>query len=151
MDYKYIEQLLERYWNCQTTLEEEQILRSFFNQDDIPIGLLKYKSLFCYEMQSKEVNVLDETFDNKVLQRIGNGRNRPLIQRFLPLIKAVAIVCFLITTGTIIENSMNYHEQNSAIQQVAENKDTVSVVAPSVAYENTNTIDSVTIIDNWQN
>ena len=102
-------------------------------------------------MQSKEVNVLDETFDNKVLQRIGNGRNRPLIQRFLPLIKAVAIVCFLITTGTIIENSMNYHEQNSAIQQVAENKDTVSVVAPSVAYENTNTIDSVTIIDNWQN
>ena len=25
MDYKYIEQLLERYWECQTTLEEEAI------------------------------------------------------------------------------------------------------------------------------
>lgn len=22
MDYKYIEQLLERYWNCETSLED---------------------------------------------------------------------------------------------------------------------------------
>ena len=32
MDYKYIEQLLERYWKCETTLEEEEILRMFFSQ-----------------------------------------------------------------------------------------------------------------------
>ena len=25
MDYKYITQLLERYWNCTTSLEEDQI------------------------------------------------------------------------------------------------------------------------------
>ena len=36
MDYKYIEQLLERYWNAETTLEEENILRTFFCQKDIP-------------------------------------------------------------------------------------------------------------------
>ena len=29
MDYKYIEQLLERYWQGETTLQEENILRSF--------------------------------------------------------------------------------------------------------------------------
>ena len=29
MDYKYIEQLLERYWACDTSVEEEQILRAF--------------------------------------------------------------------------------------------------------------------------
>ena len=43
MDYKYIEQLLERYWNCQTALEEERILRSFFSQEDVPAQLLQYK------------------------------------------------------------------------------------------------------------
>ncbi|MBQ4446467.1 MAG: pyruvate ferredoxin oxidoreductase, partial [Prevotella sp.] len=32
MDYKYIEQLLERYWQGMTTLEEERILRAFFSQ-----------------------------------------------------------------------------------------------------------------------
>ena len=36
MDYKYIEQLLERYWKCETSLEEEQILRTFFRQEEIP-------------------------------------------------------------------------------------------------------------------
>ena len=46
MDYKYIEQLLERYWNCETSLEEEQILRSFFRQKEVPAHLLRYKQLF---------------------------------------------------------------------------------------------------------
>ena len=34
MDYKYIEQLLERYWQCQTSVEEERILRDFFGQEE---------------------------------------------------------------------------------------------------------------------
>ena len=38
MDYKYINQLLERYWAAETTLEEEKILRTFFSQTDIPVG-----------------------------------------------------------------------------------------------------------------
>ena len=29
MDYKYIEQLLERYWECETTPQEERILKAF--------------------------------------------------------------------------------------------------------------------------
>ena len=32
MDYKYINQLLNKYWEGATTLEEENILRSFFSQ-----------------------------------------------------------------------------------------------------------------------
>ena len=37
MDYKYIEQLMERYWNAETSLEEESILRSFFSQENNPV------------------------------------------------------------------------------------------------------------------
>ena len=54
MDYKYIEQLLERYWDCETNLEEEQILRSFFNQKEIPAELIQYKEFFVYETESKK-------------------------------------------------------------------------------------------------
>ena len=32
MDYKYIEQLLERYWQCETSVEEESELRAFFSK-----------------------------------------------------------------------------------------------------------------------
>ena len=35
MDYKYIKQLLERYWNCETSLEESSP-PAFFSQEDIP-------------------------------------------------------------------------------------------------------------------
>ena len=45
MDYKYIEQLLERYWNCETSLEEEQILRSFFHIENHKLCLWKNRAV----------------------------------------------------------------------------------------------------------
>ena len=54
MDYKYISQLLERYWNAETTLEEEEILKAFFRQDNVPADLLRYKALFSYQAQEVE-------------------------------------------------------------------------------------------------
>ena len=49
MDYKYIEQLLERYWACETTLEEEQILRAFFLQENLPSHLSAYRDIFALQ------------------------------------------------------------------------------------------------------
>ena len=49
MDYKYIEQLLDRYWACETSEEEERILKAFFSQKDVPAALARYKALFVYE------------------------------------------------------------------------------------------------------
>ena len=65
MDYKYIEQLLERYWNCETSLEEEDILRTFFSQKDIPAELLPYQALFAYGQTEKKANVLETTSTNE--------------------------------------------------------------------------------------
>ena len=36
MDSKHIEQLLEKYWSCETSLEEEKQLREYFRGEDIP-------------------------------------------------------------------------------------------------------------------
>lgn len=71
MDYKYIEQLIERYWECETSQQEEDILRAFFAQDDVPASLARYKSLFVYEQQQKEQTLLDDSFDQRVLAAIG--------------------------------------------------------------------------------
>ena len=46
MDYKYIEQLMERYWEGETTLQEENILRTFFSQPEIPEEFQKFQALF---------------------------------------------------------------------------------------------------------
>ena len=57
MDYKYIEQLLDRYWECHTSEEEEQILRSFFAQKDVPAHLAQYASLFTFVKEAQEEHV----------------------------------------------------------------------------------------------
>ena len=70
MDYKYISQLLDRYWQGETTLEEEQILRSFFSQLCIPEELQKYRSLFIYEQTEKHTNTLGDDFDERMMALI---------------------------------------------------------------------------------
>lgn len=114
MDYKYIEQLLERYFDCQTTLEEEQILRSFFSQKDVPAHLKDYANLFAYEQNAKSVH-LDEDFDKRVLAivekpvvkaKVINMRNR-----MAPLFKAAAVVAIVLTISNMAERSFNDKSQ----------------------------------------
>jgi len=54
MDSKHIEKLLEKYWNCDTSLEEEQQLREYF-RGQVPESLKDTADLFRYfEAQQKE-------------------------------------------------------------------------------------------------
>ena len=78
MDYKYIKQLLERYWNCETSLEEEDILRTFFSQEDIPSELESYKALFTYELGESKNEALGDDFDEKMMDIIeGEESQKP--------------------------------------------------------------------------
>ena len=108
MDYKYIEQLLERYWQGETTLQEEIILRSFFSQQDIPEHLQKYKALFTYEKEEP----LGDDFDTRILEMIGEGEPKAktvtMISRLTPLFKAAAIVAIVLTLGNAAQAPWNY-------------------------------------------
>ena len=104
MDYKYIEQLLERYWNCETSLEEEKILRTFFSQKDIPASLMKYRDLFAYEQTATTADTLGEAFDECLMARIDEpepvrARTIKMSQRLMPLFKAAAVVAIFLTLG----------------------------------------------------
>lgn len=109
MDYKYIEQLLEKYWNCETSIEEEQILRSFFHQKEIPANLLHYKSLFACWDAEKEMKLGDD-FDKRILDEIERPvvkvRKLTLHSRFMPLFKAAAMMILLFTIGGVVKHSM---------------------------------------------
>ncbi len=48
MDYEDIKILLDKYWRCETTLDEELRLRDYFERDDIPAELQPYAGLFRY-------------------------------------------------------------------------------------------------------
>ena len=124
MDYKYIEQLLERYWRCETSLQEEEILRMFFSQEDIPASLLPYRHLFVYEQNEKDMDVLGDDFDQRILNLIQEdepvkARVITMRHRLMPLFKAAAVVAIFLTLG----NAM----------QVAFSDDNVHQVSPGTA------------------
>ncbi len=110
MDYKYINQLLERYWVGETSLEEEQILRSFFSQPNVPEELKQYRCLFIYEQTEPATDVLGDDFDEQLMSII--ERPRPVKarvltigQRFAPLFKAAAVVAIILTLSNAAQSS----------------------------------------------
>ena len=109
MDYKYIEQLLERYWNCETSVEEEQILRTFFRQKEVPAHLLRYKPLFAYQEVARHIS-LAKDFDERVLAKVEHpvvkARHIALHTRFMPLFKAAAMMTLLFTVGGVVQHTM---------------------------------------------
>ena len=147
MDYKYIEQLLERYWQGETTLQEEAILRAFFSQDDVPASLMKYKSLFDCGLQKE---TLGDDFDARILDSIGEeGAQKPkaiiitLASRLKPLFKAASIVAILLTIGNAAQAPWNYgwdDPQDEYAKYRQQQVDTVNILSPVQAENVTDSI-----------
>ena len=109
MDYKYIEQLMDRYFEAETTLKEEQILKAFFeqNEEELPENLRAYRDLFASLEQNEK---LGDDFDERMLQMIEEkpqvkARTISLTERFRPLMRAAAVVAILITLTTALNQS----------------------------------------------
>ena len=45
---KFIAKVLERYWQAESSLEDEAMLRAYFNSDHVTSDLMEYKPLFTY-------------------------------------------------------------------------------------------------------
>ncbi|MGK7395442.1 MAG: hypothetical protein ACNS62_12775 [Candidatus Cyclobacteriaceae bacterium M3_2C_046] len=68
MDFKRIEILLEKYWQAETSLQEEQELHHFFQKVDIPDHMKDTAVLFQYFQKEQEELKLDEKFDQDILE-----------------------------------------------------------------------------------
>ena len=142
MDYKYIEQLLERYWQGETTLQEEAILRNFFSQPDIPEHLRTYQPLFDLEKEEP----LGDDFDERILGMIEEEEQPKakivtLTSRLMPLFKAAAIVAIILTLGNATQAPWNYGWDNPKDEYAKfhqqQNADSVNLLSPMQA-ENVN-------------
>lgn len=141
MDYKYIEQLLERYWQCRTTLEEEQILQAFFRQKDVPAELGKYAALFGCREQMKREETLGDDFDERLMAIVDDGgrdvkaRTITLRRRLMPLFKAAAVVAIVVTLGNAAQLSFSGKQDAPAGDEInyAGYKDTYN--DPAMAYD----------------
>ncbi len=114
MDYKYIEQVLERYWACETSLEEERILRAFFAQDVLPAHLARYKALFDYQSEVP-VSKLGADFDERVCRKVNaplvvKARRLRLGERLRPLYRAAASVAIVMLLGGALQHAFEQRD-----------------------------------------
>ncbi|MEZ4988008.1 MAG: hypothetical protein R2795_23765 [Saprospiraceae bacterium] len=54
MDANNIRQLLDRYFQSETTRAEEALLKDYFQQSDIPADLAEYRPLFNFWVQERQ-------------------------------------------------------------------------------------------------
>jgi len=94
MDSDKIKDLLERYWNCETTLEEEQWLRDFFNSNEVPQSLQQEAQLFQYLKQQQNVKLSDLNFEQKLKQKLQpkEGKVRSLLMTGMKLAAGISVV-----------------------------------------------------------
>ncbi len=142
MDYKYIEQLMERYWAAETSLEEEEILHTFFSQQNIPAQLERYRPLFSCLQQEHAVELGDD-FDQRILAVTEERDAQPVRARTVslrrqlrPLLRAAAAVAIIFSVGGALQhpwdarwNDPRNDYANSFIQQI----DSADTVVPMQA------------------
>jgi len=147
MDYKYIEQLVDSYFRCETTLEEEQILRTFFAQDEqhVPAELRHYRPLFAAMTQKEQ---LADNFAQRILALTEDApegaaatneaphvkaRTVSIAEQLRPLLRAVAVVAVVLTIGQAMNFSASHSSQQSDDINYTNYKDTYD--DPDMAYD----------------
>ncbi len=99
MNSRQIENILEHYFNGETSLEDEKILREFFQEKDIPPHLLSLKSQFEYFSDEHNHEYLDESFDEKILNQISQyekQQKRGITRRYLYTASGIAASILII-------------------------------------------------------
>ena len=153
MDYKYIDQLLERYWNCETTIQEEQILRTFFQQEEIPAYLQPYRQIFIAEEEVSEAH-LGQDFDDRVMalieeETIVKARHISFSHRISPFCKAAGMIAVMLVIGMAAQHSFQSIEQDDSsqiVQQTDEDSSFEFTLTPDAAIQ-TSSLPVATPID----
>jgi hypothetical protein len=67
---KSIEKILEKYYEGETSLEEENLIQEYFNQNEISEEMMVHKMQFEFYDSESEKEELPDDFDDIILQKI---------------------------------------------------------------------------------
>jgi hypothetical protein len=114
MELANIENLLEKYFEATTTVQEEQELQAYFSQDNVAPHLQEYQPMF-------------QLFTNLKAEK--STRNVPLQPRRKNYLKWISVAAvFVLTTGLFINE---WNKQRQAEEAFEDFKTTMSLVSQS--------------------
>jgi hypothetical protein len=127
MDYNRIEELLARYWDCETTIEEEKELRELFKDPAVPEKYRKEAALFGYFEEESNQGNLGEFFDHRVLEEVNKTSESTSIQKqgrvrrmWLDVVKAAAVVAILVTAVFVTREQYQDTQENPELAEARE-------------------------------
>ncbi|MBN2236681.1 MAG: hypothetical protein JW729_03925 [Bacteroidales bacterium] len=92
MNWYNIEQILERYWEGNTTIDEEALLKKAFSQDKVPEHLLIYSAVFQVLKDKSSEKFPTTNFENSFNAAIETKKTNFRISHFLTYAAAVLIL-----------------------------------------------------------
>jgi len=99
MDSNEIKQLLEKYWNCETSLEEEQQLKEYFRGNNIPESFKETSELFRY-FETQKKDSLNHGFDGEVMKRIKEERPQGKVVKMMFNVARIAAGVVVVVAAT---------------------------------------------------
>jgi hypothetical protein len=126
MDSKQIGQLLEKYWNCETSLEEEQQLRTYFNGTGVPENLKEAADLFRF-FESERQRSLNDNFESEVTQAMKKSDRGAKVVSMVRWVQVARIAA-----GLFVVVAASYF-----VNKEIEKKETGTITDPKVALEET--------------
>lgn len=134
MELANIEQLVEKYLNAETTLQEETTLSNYFASNNVAPHLQEYSYMFNYFKQSK-----DETFTKNIQLKPSKPKKN---WKWLSVAASVALLV------SVYVGYGNYQQKQKEQQQFAQVQDALKLlsvnlnkgdkaVASLYTYENT--------------
>lgn len=132
MDYNELEQLLDKYWNAKTNLNEEKKLVRFFQQGPVPDQFKNLKPYFQYLKEDSPNQLMDERFDQEMLDQLQNqssdGNDNRISWQFLLKIAAglllivIGYLAFINIDNKITNNSqvITYDDPQKAYEHTKE-------------------------------
>ncbi|MCB0804389.1 MAG: hypothetical protein KDC05_01250 [Bacteroidales bacterium] len=140
MNTQDIERLIGKYEQGQTTAKEEELLKYWFSNEEVPEQLAIYKEIFAFYDAASEEELPDPEFDRKLLDTLGiseeNVQNKSgMLRRLYPAFGIAASIVLLIgvyfifqtqqpNTGTYDDPEIAYAEAKRVLLQVSGNLNT---------------------------
>ena len=106
MDSNKIDELLNKYWNCETSLEEEQQLHEYFRGRNIPEQLKETATLFRYFDEHKKKTLNDTAFDAEVMEKVKAPKNGKMVKLFNNSMRIAAGVAVLVVATWFVRDEI---------------------------------------------
>ena len=106
MDSKKLEELVKKYWDCETSLEEEQQLREYFRGDTIPETWRETATLFRYFEANKKKSLNDISFEGNIIHQVSAPKRGRVIKLVYNAMRIAAGVAVLVVATWFIRDEI---------------------------------------------